>query len=56
MAAAAAAEVAAQALQAANPETPPPASATPSDTSAADVLNALKDIDPGVPAAEKKAA
>ncbi len=54
MAAAAAAEIAAQALKAANPETP---AATPStETSAADVLNALKDIDPGTPASEKKAA
>ncbi|MBS1960977.1 MAG: hypothetical protein JST04_02090 [Bdellovibrionales bacterium] len=56
MAAAAAAEVAAQALKDANP---PAAAAPTSDTSAADVLNALKDIDSGTPAAatdEKKAA
>jgi hypothetical protein len=49
MAAAAAAEVATEALQQANPEAPGAAAAatgTP-ETSAADVLNALKDSDPG---------
>jgi hypothetical protein len=53
MAAAAAAEIATQALKTANPEVPAPATA---DTSAADVLNALKDFDPGTPIDEKKAA
>lgn len=55
MAAAAAAEVAAKALSAANP--PAEAAAPPAgESSAADVLNALKDIDPGVPASEDKKA
>ncbi len=53
MAAATAAEIASQALKTANPETP---AAISTGTSAADVLNALKDIDVGMPAAEEKKA
>jgi hypothetical protein len=49
-AASAAADIAAQALSQAN------AAPAASDTSAIDVLNALKDIDPGVPPEEKQAA
>ena len=54
MAAAAASDVAAKALDAANPA--PAANA--SETSAADVLNALKDIDPAAtpPAEDEKKA
>lgn len=64
MAAAAAAHVAAKAMEAANPAAAPAPVAGAPETSATDVLNALKDIDPGTPAAattpaaegEKKAA
>ena len=56
MAAAAAADIAAKALSAANPA-PAEAAAPPAgESSAADVLNALKDIDPGVPASDEKKA
>jgi hypothetical protein len=49
-----AADVAAKAMEAANPAPAPAAAPGAPETSAADVLNALKDIDPGTPAADAK--